>query len=92
MDRITVKTLRAMCDNLNRMTGSPMESWKTVDGRNVAQIGNYHIDCAYSGYQINRMMNEGGGVTTPVGLGFGTARETYDKIRAYMAGLQDAKS
>lgn len=90
MNRITVKHLRTLCDALNRRTGSPMTPYIRVDGRNVAQIGCYIIDCAYSGYQLARIMNEGGGQTSPLGLGFGTARETYDKIRAYMAGMDDA--
>lgn len=91
-NRITIKTLLSVCDNLNRMTGSPMQPWvRNPDGNGMtAQIGNYHIDQAYGGYQLNRMMNTGGGVTAPLGLGFGTARECYDKMRAYMAGLQDA--
>lgn len=92
MGRITIKTLRAVCANLNRMTGSPMEPYKRdADGKLTAQIGCYIIDCAYGGYQLARIMNECGGQTSPFGLGFGTARETYDKMRAYMAGLQDAK-
>ena len=92
-NRITIKTLRAVCDNLNRMTGSPMVPYvRQPDGKLTAQIGCYIIDCAYSGYALARIMNDDGGQTSPVGLGFGTARECYDKMRAYMAGLQDAKA
>jgi hypothetical protein len=91
-NRITIKTLRAVCANLNRMTGSPLEPYvRSADGKLTAQIGCYIIDQAYGGYQLARIMNDGGGQTAPVGLGFGPARECYDKIRAYMAGLQDAK-
>lgn len=91
-NRITVKTLRTVCDNLNRMTGSPMVPYiRTKDGKLTAQIGCYLIDQAYGGYQLARIVNEGGGQTSPIGLGFGAARECYDKMRAYMAGLQDAK-
>jgi hypothetical protein len=91
-NRITIKTLRAVCANLNRMTGSPMDAYvRDTDGKLTGQIGHYFIDCAYGGYQLARMMNEGGGQTAPVGLGFGTARECYDKLRAYMNGLQDAQ-
>ena len=91
-NRITIKTLRTVCATLNRMTGSPMEPYvRDAKGQLKAQIGCYIIDCAYSGYQLARIMNEGGGQTAPLGLGFGTARECYDKIRAYMAGLQDAE-
>jgi hypothetical protein len=34
-------------------------------------------------------MNEGGGQTAPLGLGFGTARETYEKLHAYIRGFED---
>ncbi len=91
MNRITITTLRALCEQLNRQTGSPAVPYVRIDGRNVGQIGCYIIDCAYSGYQLARIMNEGGGQTAPLGLGFGTARETCDKIRSYMRGLEDAK-
>jgi hypothetical protein len=91
MDRITIKHLRSMCDTLNRRTGSPMTPYvKDENGHNVGQIGCYIIDCAYGGYQLARIMNEGGGQTAPLGLGFGTARELYDKMRAYNAGMDDA--
>lgn len=92
MNRITIKTLRSLCDALNRQTGSPLVPWLRVGERNVAQIGCYIIDCAYGGYQLARIMNEGGGQTSPLGLGFGTARELYDKIHAYMQGMEDAPS
>lgn len=91
MNRITVKNLRALCDTLNRETGSPPAPYVRVGDRNVAQIGCYILDCAYSGYQLARIMNENGGQTSPLGLGFDTARVTYDKIHAYLAGLRDAK-
>ena len=89
--RITVKTLRALCDHLNSITGSPLKPWVRVGDHSVSQVGCYIIDCAYGGYQLARIMNEGGGQTAPLGLGFGTARETYDKMRAYICGLRDAK-
>lgn len=91
-DRITINTLRAVCARLNRMTNSPAVPWvRDADGNLKAQVGRYLIDRAYGGYQLARIMNEQGGQTSPVGLGFGPARECYDKMHAYMAGLQDAK-
>lgn len=90
--RITIKDLRAVVARINRETGSPLEPWtRDAAGKLRANIGNYHLDCAYSGYQLVRMMNESGGVTTTI-HGFGTARETYEKMHAFLAGLSVGKS
>ena len=90
MERITEKQLQAVVDLINRETRSPEKSWITVDGKNIAQPGNYHLDWAYGGVQLARMSNTGGGVSIVIS-GFGTKRELYDKMHAFRAGLQVAK-
>ena len=92
MERITIKHLRALADTLNRMTNSPSEPWGRVDGRNVANIGNYHISQAYGGFCVHRMANESGGVTTPISYGHIPARDLYNRIHAYMNGLRECES
>lgn len=93
MDRITIKTLRARVDYLNRETNSPMEPY-TFDpetGRSKANIGNYHISQAYGGYSLHRMHNEGGGVEDVFRCGHTTARDLYNRIRAFEDGIYTAK-
>lgn len=87
-DRITRKHLEGLCNTLNRVTNSPMTPW-TRDENNKfhANIGNYHIDGAYGGWQLQRIMNEHGGVNTPIGGGYVPARELYNRMHAYLDGL-----
>lgn len=88
--RITIKDLRAVCDRLNRLTGSPMEYAKPyVKGVPFcSNIGNYHISQAYGGYCLNRVSNEGGGVSSPLLHGHVPARELYNLMHAYIKGLE----
>ena len=88
--RIIRAHLDAKADTLNRMTSSPVESSRTVDGNYVANVGNYHISGAYGGYCLHRMVNEGGGVSDVFSCGHVPARELAGLMSAYMAGLYDA--
>lgn len=89
-NRITRAHLDAKAATLNSMTNSPAEPYSTVDGKAVANKGNYHISGAYGGYNLHRM-TEGGGVTDVLSIGHVTARELTALISAYTAGLYDAK-
>ena len=92
MERIRESTLQALTNRLNKLTGSPTESWtKNGDGQYKANIGNYHIDHAYGGVSLERMMNDGGGVTCPLGLGHVSKRELYEQIHAYIRGIEEGK-
>lgn len=92
-DRITEKQLRALVDRLNRETGSPLEAYTKGDnGRYHANIGNYHLDCAYSGFTLARMVNESGGITHPIGWGrYFTKRELWFVLQAFMDGIEEGK-
>lgn len=88
--RIKESDLQAVVDRINRITGSPLEQYtKTKEGKFIANIGNYHLNSAYGGHGLSRMMNEVGGVTTII-PGFSPKRELYDKMQAFIMGL-DAK-
>jgi hypothetical protein len=90
MERITEKQLRGLIDYLNKITGQPLTSYTKVGEKFKANIGNYHLECAYSGYQLVQMVNESGGIRTITG-GFCPKRELYYEIRAYIDGIQDGK-
>lgn len=87
MQRITIKDLRAVCNRINRETGSPTEYM--TDGK--INVGHYHISQAYGGYCLHRTTNEGGGVTCPLDSYHGPARELYGKMHAFLSGLDTAK-
>ena len=88
--RITRAHLDAKADTLNRIRNSSVESSRMVDGKYVANVGNYHISCAYGGYCLHRMVNEGGGTRDVFSCGHVPARELAGLMSAYMAGLYDA--
>lgn len=88
--RITRAHLDAKCDTLNRMTKSPTEPSRMVDGKWTANVGNYHISGAYDGYSLHRMSNESGGVSDVFNCGHIPARQLAALMSAYTAGLYDA--
>ena len=88
--RITRAHLDAKAATLNSMTKSPAEPYSTVNGKAVANKGNYHISGAYGGYCLHRMATEGGGVNDVFSIGHVPARELAGLMSAYMAGLYDA--
>lgn len=87
--RITIKDLQAVCDNLNRLTKSPLTYAKPFEAGVpfCSNIGNYHIDQAYGGYSLQRVVNTGGGVSDTLSSGHIPARELYNLIHAYQAGI-----
>ena len=94
MERITDKNLQALCDRINRIKGAPMEPYsKGEDGRYVANVGNYHLSHAYGGVSLHRMsMTEGcTGVTEPLSTGHITKRDLYERIYAYIRGIESCK-
>jgi hypothetical protein len=91
MDRITNKQLSALCEWLNEITDSPAEPYTQIDGKLRANIGNYHISGAYGGVCLHRMMNESGGVNTPLSSGHGTKRELFEQMHAYIRGIELGK-
>lgn len=88
--RITNKDLEAVCNRINVVTGSPLESYKIVDGRHVSQVGNYHLSGAYGGYALHRMANEGGGITD-IFHGHYPKKELYYRMHAFLSGMSAQK-
>lgn len=88
--RITRSFLEAKAATINSMRGAPAEPYRTVDGKAVANIGNYHVSSAYGGYSLHRMATEGGGASDVFSVGHVSARELAGLMSAYTAGLYDA--
>lgn len=88
MQRITRKFLQAQIDTLNRMTGNPLEPYRRDEnGKAVSNAGNYHLDGAYGGLALYRMVGESGGCSDIFSCGHVSARQLSDLISAYMAGI-----
>ena len=93
MDRITNKQLESLVSYLNKITNSPDKSYSIgEDGLYHANPGCYCLDGAYGGVNLNRICNDGGGVNTPLGGGFYTKKELYNKISAFIKGIEEGKS
>lgn len=88
MRRVSRQLLQNKIDALNRRLNRPVEPWVTVDGRNVAQVGNLHFDHQLGGWRIEEMANDGGGIRTPFGNTRWSAADMADVIDAILGALQ----
>ena len=85
--RITNKHLAAALNNLNSATNSPTSSYtKLPSGAILANVGNYHIDSAYGGNKLVRMVSPSGGITT-ITTGYDTKRYVLEFIHAMLIGI-----
>lgn len=52
-------------------------------------IDHYMLGQAYGGVRLEKIVNNGGGITIPEGFshGFGTKKELESQLRAFIAGL-----
>ena len=87
MNRITQKDLEYLVKRINEATNSPETSYQTTSKGYKANIGNYHLDYAYGGVRLSQMMNEGGGIHVISSGGFGTKRELYNWMQAFLSGM-----
>ena len=91
-NRITKTMLRNRIALLNAMFNQPNDPYtdeRDDHGRLTANAGTYVLDCAYGGYRLGQMCKGGGERDiTPRG----TARETYDAINAFIAGVEAARA
>jgi hypothetical protein len=93
MERITDKHLEAVCKRINITLGMPLEPYsKGADGRNVANVGNFHISHAYGGVNLERMYNKDGGISCPLTGGHITKRDLYNRMHAYLSGIEAGKA
>jgi len=95
MDRITNENLNCLVKRINEVTGSPMDQFtETVspDGskRYKSNPGHYHISGAYGGVELNRICTDGGGATTVSHDGFGSKRQLYQFMTAFLDGYSEA--
>lgn len=73
------------------MTGSPTAQYaRGADGKLIGQIGNFHIDGAYGGYALHRMVSEGGGVTDVLQVGHQSKAELQRLMFAFIRGMEAA--
>lgn len=91
MNRITKKQLQARIDTINSILNRPAAPYAQVDGKLIANIGNFSLSQAYGGFGVHLMVNEHVGVSTPIWHGHIPARDAYERISAFIAGLTFSK-
>lgn len=87
MKRITQKDLEYTVERINEITSSPKTSWTRDENGCKANVGNYHLDYAYGGVRLVRMSNEHGGIRCISTDGYGTKRELFNWMQAFISGL-----
>lgn len=92
MNRITEKDLQATVDRINRVTGSPTEGYTKDGNKFTANVGHYHLSFAYGGVSLHRMGNIHGGISDVFRCGHTTKRDLYERMHAFLAGLETAKA
>ena len=92
-DRYSRKDAERAFDRLAYALGKQHTRWEQVDGRNVVNVGSWHLDCApiYGGYVVNEICNEGGGITQPFGMLRHPAREFCALVNFALAAIELAK-
>ena len=87
MERVKQEDLGHLVRRINKATGSPAVAYTKTNDKYTANIGNYHLDYAYGGVQLIRMVNDGGGVENISTQGFGTKRQLYHWMQAFLVGV-----
>ena len=87
-DRITKEMLERRVSIINEMTGSPSEA---ITDRNW-NVGSYCLSGAYGGHALERIVSEGGGVTSIFNCGYVSKRELFNLMGAFIEGFRAAKS
>jgi hypothetical protein len=93
MDRIRQSDLEYLAGLINQATNSPMETLtRDESGKLTANVGNYYISGAYGGVSLHRNVNLRGACTDVFNCGHVPKRDLYNRMRAYLAGLQDMEN
>lgn len=87
----SIKTLEALCKQINKATGSPLTPYTRTESGLTANIGNFHLSEAYGGICVHRMHNADGGITEAIWGGHISKAKAETKMRGYLAELEMAQ-
>ena len=91
MNRITKKQLQSRIETINSILGLPATPYTVhEDGTRIVNEGVFILTQAYGGYGVGKMSEEGG-TWSAIWNGHITAREAYERICAFIAGLTFTK-
>lgn len=84
-NRVTQKDLEDRVFRINDLLGTPFEPYGP-DGENE---GSYFIAGAYGGFSLRQKGKDGERAVIP---GFGSKRELYEKLNAFVDGIRAGKA
>tara|TARA_R100000008_G_scaffold79001_1_gene60386 strand:- start:600 stop:932 length:333 start_codon:yes stop_codon:yes gene_type:complete len=96
--RVSKKMLENKVDQLNKITNSPTEYYRTeYSPGNIFKVrhtnkDHFCISGAYGGYELQRVCNDGGGVRTFFNTGHIPKKELYNLISAFIDGIELQKN
>jgi hypothetical protein len=91
MNRITKKQLQARIETINSILGKPSTPFSfNEDGTRYVNEGVFILTMAYGGYGVGKMSEEGG-AWSAIWNGHIPARDAYERISAFIAGLTFSK-
>jgi hypothetical protein len=91
MNRITKKLLVARIETINSILGLPATPYTLhEDGTRSVNQGVFILTQAYGGYGVGKMSEEGG-TWSAIWNGHITARDAYERLSAFIAGLTFTK-
>lgn len=89
MTRITKSHLEAMAHRINVLTGNPTAYWNA--STTLTEAGHYHLDYAYGGVALYQTSNGSGGARDVLRSGHVSKSNLYDRMCAYIYGIEDSK-
>jgi hypothetical protein len=91
MNRITKKLLQARIDTINSILGLPATPYTLQeDGTRTVNQGVFILTMAYGGYGVGKMSEESG-TWSVIWNGHITAKDAYERLSAFIAGLTFTK-
>jgi hypothetical protein len=91
MNRISKKLLQSRIDTINSILGLPATPYTLhEDGTRSVNQGVFILTQAYGGYGVGKMSEEGG-TWSAIWNGHITARDAYERLSAFIAGLTFTK-
>jgi hypothetical protein len=90
-ERISRKALEYRIERLNKMLGRPTTAWQSIDNKNKASVGHFHLDHCLGGWQVAEMRNDSGGVGCPFGYRRMTSGELCRMLDAILAAIEIAQ-
>lgn len=95
--RYTMADLSRLVDRLNREVGAEPKAYRDATEEEkaagfyaVANIGTYYLMGAYGGQKLVQITTHGGGVRDVLNVGYGSKREVYRALSAYLDGIAAA--